>query len=165
MRTLNRKSEKWSHDKADTLVTEAKFAELQKKLARLQTVRPEAAAEVRRLAELGDFSENVEYQAAKWRLRGINHGIDVLENQLNNAVIIKPQKQTSMVAIGHTVTVAEGDIQKTFNILGSAETNPCKGIISHNSPIGAALIGRSIGDTVTIKLAKRDAVYRVVKIQ
>jgi len=164
MRTLNRKSEVSSRIKADPLVTTAKFVELQKKLARLKAVRPEAATEVSRLAQLGDFSENAEYQAAKGRLRGINHGIDTLENQLNHAVIIAPQKQTDTVEIGHTVTVADGDKQKTFQILGSAETSPARGIISHNSPIGAALMGRHAGDTVTIKLLKGEITYNVVRI-
>lgn len=164
MRTLNRKSEKSRQIQHDPLMTEVKLAELKNKLARLKSVRPEAAAEVSRLAQLGDFSENAEYQTAKGCLRGINNGIESIENQLNHAVIITPQKQTDIVQIGHTVTVAEGDKQKTFLILGSAETNPAKGVISHNSPIGAALIGCKVGDDVTIKLAAREATYRVVKI-
>lgn len=164
MRTLNRKSEKSSQIQSDPLVTEAKLTELQHKLARLKSVRPEAAAEVSRLAQLGDFSENAEYQAAKGRLRGINHGIDNLENQLNHAIIIPRHQQTNTIGIGHTVTVADGDKQKTFQILGSAETNPGKGIISHNSPIGAALIGHHVGDNVIIKLAERKATYRVIEI-
>lgn len=165
MRTLNRKAEIISRIKPDPLITRAKFAELERKLARLRAVRPEAAAEVSRLAQLGDFSENAEYQAAKGRLRGINSGIDNLENQLNHAVLISPKKQTDTVEIGHTVTVADGDKQKVFQILGSAETNPGKGIISHNSPIGAALIGRRVGDTVTVKLAERELTYVVIKIE
>lgn len=164
MRTLNRKSEISGRTVADPLVTGAKFAELQRKLARLKSVRHEAAAEVSRLAQLGDFSENAEYQAAKGRLRGINHGIESIENQLNHAVIIRPQKQTDTVQIGHTVTVAEGEKQKTFQILGSAETNPGKGIISHNSPIGAALMGCSVGDLVKIKLTNKEVEYQVIKI-
>lgn len=164
MRTLNRKSEISSRTAADPLITKAKLEELQHKLARLKSIRPEAADEVSRLAQLGDFSENAEYQAAKGRLRGINHGIDNLENQLNHAVVIARQSQTDTVEIGHTVTVADGDKQKTFQILGSAETNPGRGIISHNSPIGAALIGHKVGDNVIIKLTERDVVYRIVKI-
>lgn len=164
MRTLNRKSEMSSRTVADPMVTGAKFAELQHKLARLKSVRPEAASEVSRLAQLGDFSENAEYQAAKGRLRGINYGIDILEDQLNHAVIISPTKLTDTIGIGHTVTVANGDKQKTFQILGSAETNPGRGIISHNSPIGAALMGSRVDDEVTVKLANKEVTYRIIGI-
>ncbi|MEK7102175.1 MAG: GreA/GreB family elongation factor [Patescibacteria group bacterium] len=164
MRTLNRKSEIASRIVADPLVTVAKLAQMQSKLIRLKAVRPEAAAEVSRLAQLGDFSENAEYQAAKGRLRGINSGITSLENQLNHAVIITPQKQTDTVQIGHTVTVAAGDTQKIYQLLGSAETNPGRGIISHNSPIGAALVGCRVGDAVKIKLADKTVEYRIIKI-
>ena len=164
MRTLNRKSETSSRTAADPLITRAKLVEIQNKLARLKAIRPEAATEVSRLAQLGDFSENAEYQAAKGRLRGINNGIDNLEDQLNHAVIISPQNQTHTVEIGHTVTVAEGDTQKTFQILGSAETSPGRGIIPHNSPLGAALIGRHVGDVVTIRLTNKEVAYRVVRI-
>lgn len=165
MRTLNRKSEISNRTVADPLITRAKLVELQRKLARLKSARPEAADEVSRLAQLGDFSENAEYQAAKGRLRGINHGIDHLENQLNHAIIIPQNRETNTIAIGHTVTVADGDKQKTFQILGSAETNPRRGIISHNSPIGAALIGHHVGDNVIIKLAKKEIAYKVIKIE
>jgi transcription elongation factor GreA len=68
------------------------------------------------------------------------------------------------VSIGHTVTVAIGPAERTYQILGSAETNPDKGIISYTSPIGAALIGRSVGDTVEVVLADRKISYKILKI-
>lgn len=163
MRVPYRKPGKFSQIKPDPLLTEAKFAELKNKLARLKSVRPQAAAEVARLAEMGDFSENAEYQIAKGHLRGINLGILKLENQLNNAVIITPQKQTDTVQVGHTVTVAVNGKEKTYQILGSSETSPGKGIISHNSPIGAALVGRKVGETVKIRLADKEVEYRIVQ--
>lgn len=165
MRTLDRKPSKVNTAASDPLITKRKFTELQNELTKLQHIRQQATAEVARLAELGDFSENVEYQLAKGRLRGINNAILKIENQLNQAVIITPTKQTDTIQIGHTVTVETAGGEKTYQILGSSETNPGRGIISHNSPIGDALIGKRVGDSVKIRLADRDVEYEIVRIE
>ena len=123
------------------------------------------AAEVSRLAELGDFSENVEYQLAKGKLRGVNSIISKLENQIKNAVIIKPKNNTGIVQLGNKVTVLVQNQQKTYRILGSAETNPKKGIISQNSPLGIALLGKKVGDTVDIGFKEKIVEYKIIKIE
>ncbi len=161
-----RKPGKYSEQKPDPLITRDKFNELKNKLERLKKSRPPAAEEVSRLAELGDFSENAEYQLAKGRLRGINYSILKLEAQLNQAVIIPPKQQSDTVQLGHTVTISkENSKQKTYLILGSEETNPQKNIISHQSPLGSALLGHRAGDTVTLKLANKKVEYKIVKIE
>jgi len=166
MRIPYRKPGKYSQIQSDPVLTKEKEVEIKRQMDRLKnTSRPRAAAEVARLAELGDFSENVEYQLAKGRLRGINNRILILENQLRQAVIITPQPQTGTVGLGHTVTIESDGRERTYQILGAAETNPKQGIISHNSPIGAAIIGRKVGETVRIKLAKRDVEYKILKIE
>ena len=116
-----------------------------------------------RLAELGDFSENVEYQLAKGRLRGINQRILELEFQVNRAEIIKP-KSSNVIQIGHTVTLQSGDKILVYQILGSSETNPQKGIISHTSPLGAALLGHRVGKKIIMKTTDEEIEYTVVKI-
>lgn len=141
-----------SRIKPDPLLTKEKFAELKSKLEHLKSIRPKQAEEVSRLADLGDFSENAGYQFAKSRLRGINSGIAAIEKQLTNAEIIITEEQTDTVQVGHTVTIKNDGKAKTYQLLGSTETNPQKGIISYLSPIGAALIGHSVGDIVTIKI-------------
>ena len=151
--------------KTDTMMTKEKFAELEKEVKHLKDIQPKAAAEVSRLAELGDFSENAEYQLAKGRLRGINDAIFRLGNQLKHAVIIKPEPKTGAVQLGSTVAVSVGGQRKTYQILGSAEADPRQGIISQNSPLGAALMGRRAGEKFTIKLAGKEAEYMVVKIE
>jgi len=166
MQVPYRKPGKDSLIKADPFLTRAKFNELEKKLDRLKNIsRPQAAAEVSRMAQMGDFSENTGYQYAKGRLRGINHAILDIENQLKNAKIIEPATDTNTVQTGHTVTIESNGKQKTYQILGSTETNPRKGIISHNSPIGSALIGSSVGDKVEIKLADKTVAYKIISIK
>jgi transcription elongation factor GreA len=160
-----RKPGKFSQAKQDPLLTKEKLAELQDKLDRLKKSRPFAASEVMRLAELGDFSENVEYQLAKGRLRGINSGILKLEYQINHAVIIDPSKNLGKISLGHKVTVEVDGKIKSFQILGSSETNPGKNIISHNSPIGSALLGHKVGDVVEVKLKDKVVEYIVINIE
>lgn len=164
MQVPHRKAGKYTHLLPDPLITQAKFNDLEKKLERLLNARPRAAAEVARLAELGDFSENVEYQLAKGKLRGINNGITELEKQLIAARVFSPDANTDSVQLGHKVTVECGGTEKTYEILGSVETKPGQGIISHNSPLGALLIGRSVGDTVTLKLPTKTVDYTIKKI-
>lgn len=143
-------------------MTREKYQELERTLDRLKNVtRRQAAADVARYAELGDFSENVEYQAAKGKLRGINHRILVIENQLRQAVIIAPRGKSDVVAVGCAVTVESNGRERVFQILGSTESDPSAGIISHISPIGAALIGHRVGDTVQVRLAAREITYTI----
>ena len=164
MRTLDRKSEKQSQLPSDPMITEVKFLELKEKLEYLKNkARPQTAAEVARLAEMGDFSENYAYQAAKGRLRGINNNILKLEHQLNRAVIIKP-KNNDRLAVGHTVTVESNGKSKTYQILGSSETDPTRGIISQNSPIGSALLGKKVGEIVNVTLGNKQTEYKITSI-
>jgi transcription elongation factor GreA len=164
MRLPYRKPTKFSVMQLDPVMSQAKFAELTKKLEKLRADRPKAAAEVSRLAELGDFSENVEYQLAKGRLRAINEKMMILETHLNQADIIK--KNTSgRVGIGSIVTVKVDGKEKTYEILGSSETNPAKGIISHTSPIGAALLTHRINDEIEILIAGKKKRFTITHIQ
>ena len=165
MQVPRRKSGKYTHLKPDPHLTAAKFTELQDKLDRLKRVsRPPAIEEVRRLAELGDFSENAAYQLAKGRLRAINERILELEDHLKRAEIIEPTADTRTVQLGHRVTIRIAGQQKTYLILGSSETDPLRGVISHHSPIGAALIGRRVGDVVNINTKKQVIECQIVKI-
>ena len=163
MRLPTRKSEKNNLTPVDVHITAAKFDELTVTLARLKKIRPRAANEVKRLAEMGDFSENAAYQIAKGRLRGINSRLSETEYALTHAVIIQPSSG-AVVQLGHMVTVAVNGKEKTYRILGASETCPERGIISHNSPIGAALIGRRAGETVSVLLNGKEIVYKVVSI-
>jgi len=166
MQTPYRKPSKFSYIKPDPMITEAKFNELTKKLERLKNfTRFKAMEEVRIHAENGDFSENAAYQIAKGKLRGINQKILDLQNHLKVAQIIKPGKNSDTVRIGHKVTVSYDGKQRTYEILGSSEADPVRGIISHSSPIGSALLNRHVGETVKIPLASREVVYKILKIE
>ena len=165
MRTPTRKPGQYSHLKPDPNISEEKFNQLKNKLERLKNFsQPRAAEEVKRLAEMGDFSENAAYQMAKGRLRGINQRILDIGDHLKQAIIIKPS-QNKTIQLGSKITVQIGDKQRVYIILGSSETDPARGIISHNSPIGSALIGRAIGDRVEVQLENRVMEYNVIEIE
>ena len=164
MRLPVRKGGKYTFIKPDPYLTSAKAEELKKRLEWLKKVaQPRAIKEVSRLAEMGDFSENAAYQMAKGRLRGINQEIIELHDYLNQVVIIEPPRD-NRVGLGSRVEVEMDGENKSFLILGSKETNPSKGIISHNSPLGAALLGRQAGEEVNLKLANRWLKIRIIKV-
>lgn len=148
----------------DPIVTQEKMREMENRLALLKKRRPIQAAEVSRLAELGDFSENVEYQLAKGRLRRTNEQILRLEYQIRHAQVIVPKSKVDFVQIGSTVVVSLEGKEKTFRILGSSETRPNEGIISYSSPIGRALLGKKTGESAEVPLPRGKKVYMVVKI-
>jgi len=160
-----RKPGKYTHLKPDPHLTEGKFNEIKNKLQRLKEIRPEAAREVRRLAELGDLSENAAYQIAKGRLRGINQEMLELEDHLHSAIIIKQDEYTDTVKLGHKVTAEIAGKQITYLILGSSETNPSEGIISSSSPIGSALLGHKAGDKVKINQKNKIIEFQIIKVE
>ena len=164
MRTPIRKPGKYTHNQLDPYITGDKFKELKINLDRLKKKQLPAKQEVERLALHGDFSENAAYQVAKGRLRGINQGIHDIEKYLKKVIIIKPSKNKNIVQLGSIVTIEMNRKEKTYTILGSTETNPSKGIISHNSPIGLALMNKGVGDIVEIKIANKKIKYKIINI-
>ncbi len=163
MRVLNRKGD-FIGAKADPHLTPEKFDELSAKLEHLKKVsRLRLMKEVAKEAENGDFSENAAYQIAKGKLRGVNEAILEIEAHLKKAVIITTKKHDN-VSLGAHVTVASGGHEKTFLILGSSEVNLEKNIISHNSPLGLALLGKKIGETVIVTNHGKSRHYTITNI-
>ncbi len=161
-----RKPGKFSTPSSDPYLTQKKFDELTQKLERLKKItQPHAAREVARLAEFGDFSENAEYQLAKGKLRSINSTILLLEHRLNQAEVIPKHRTAQTIRVGHTVTLTIDGVVKKYQILGSTETKPEGGIISHASPLGTALMGRSIGDKFTLHIANKDTLCEIIAIE
>ncbi len=163
MRTPIRKGGKYTHLPLDPHITTTKHQALRADLAKMLSSRPALAKEVQRLAALGDFSENAEYQLAKSKLRGLNQRILDLEGFLKIAIVIHPTAG-DRVTLGSKVTVETNDQTKTYQILGSSETNPSAGVISQHSPIGSALLGKKVGDEIKINLGKKIASYKITEI-
>ncbi len=165
MRVPIRKSGKYTNLKPDTQLTQEKFLELKKQLEKLKKIDLlKTAQETKRLAEMGDLSENAAYSIAKGKLRFINQKIIEIENQLGNATIIKP-KNKSVVEIGHKVTVEFTGGMKTYLILGSSEINLKQNTISYLSPLGEMLLGKKVGDIIQLKTPKQIVQYKIIHIE
>jgi transcription elongation factor GreA len=156
-------------------LTQAGIDALHKDLERLKKKLPALAEEASRTAAYGDRSDNAEYKQAKGALRGTRRQIYAIEDQLKRVVAITPGTNADgTIRQGSVVTLREvGGVsgsekndarEKRFEILGPSETNPTRGRISDQSPLGAALIGRAQGDVITIKTEKGTREYRIVKI-
>ena len=166
MRTPIRKPGKYTGLKPDPYITREKYNKLKLSLDRLiKTDRPLAIKDVKEQAAFGDFSENAAYGIAKGKLRGINNKILRIEGYLKNAIIIDENKKSNTVQLGSIVTIKSGNKTKQYKILGSAEVNIAKGIISHNSPLGSSLIGKSQGEIIKIKINNQLVEFKILKIE
>lgn len=162
MRVPTRRADKIPKEFFDPNITQNKYDQLKRKLDDLLHIqRPKLSLEVQRLAEMGDFSENAAYQTAKWKLRGVNRRIDDIEDRLKYANIIY-NNVDGTVSIGSTVSIENLGQIKIYKILGSTETNPTKGIISHNSPLGQALLDHAVGDIIKIPSILKE--YKIISI-
>lgn len=137
-------------DESPIPLTKEAFDKLKDKLARLKASLPEQIVTTKAAADLGDRSENAEYQISKGKLRGTHRQILIIEDQLKRAVIIKAGNP-GKIQLGSTVALESAGKKYTFQILGSFETNPGKGVISNQSPLGLALMNHKVGDEVSIK--------------
>lgn len=150
MRLPIRRAEKLktNTDDGPFYLTQEGLEKLKRKLERIEaTDLPQAIADTRTTAEHGDFSENAEYQEAKARMRRLHGQVARLKDQIKRAVVIKAGKGDA-VQLGSTVVLEKDDAEKTFHIVGPHEADPARGRISHVSPLGAALMGRNVGETV-----------------
>ncbi len=140
---------------------------VQDELESLSTERRTAIAE--RLAaaiQQGDISENADYEVAK-QDQGFNEGrIKDLQAILRRAKIIGDNLPTGEIQVGSQVTVTEdGTLPEVFNIVGPTEASPANGRISHESPVGAALLGRKVGETVQIETPAGSLELTIVAIE
>lgn len=149
-------------------VTIAGFADLQKELKTLKTVeRPAVIRAIEEARAHGDLSENAEYHAAKEQQGHIESRISELEDWTSRAEVIDTSKLTGdRVTFGATVTVVdEGDKTIQYQIVGQSESNVKAGRISFSSPLGRALIGRTVGDEVEVSTPGGDKYFEITKIQ
>ena len=137
---------------------------LKDKMASLKEALPRLANDAKTAADYGDRSENAEYQAAKSRLRGTHREILRLEDQIRRAAIIKPNA-SDKVQLGSTVVIEADGKERTFQIVGPSETEPTKGRISYQSPLGAALLGHEKGESVILKTTAGDKTYKILEIK
>lgn len=155
-------------NKAKNYITPHGYAKLLGERDHLVKVeRPETTKVVAWAASLGDRSENADYQYGKKKLREIDRRIRFLNTRLDAAEVVDPSKINSLkVQFGATVSICDEDEKsRVFTIVGEDESSPKHGLISWRSPIGAKLIGRNVGDIVTIAAPGGETEMEITKIE
>jgi transcription elongation factor GreA len=143
-------------------------ARLMADLHRLKTVeRPQVVEDIEEARAHGDLSENAEYHAAKERQGHIEAEIMQIEDRLARAQIIDPTTLSGdRVVFGATVHLIDDDDKPVrYQIVGEIEADAKAGRISYNSPLGRALIGRSVGDEVEVVTPSGDKYYEIKKVE
>jgi transcription elongation factor GreA len=164
--TRKAETERLQRQEIDNYLTPAKIERMKAELHDLvKNKRGPAAEEVGRTAQMGDLSENAAYQFAKQNLRRLNDRVTILEERLKQAIPIDQGPSDGKIRIGSTVVLRSNGNELTFEILGSSETNPSSGRISYSSPLGVALIGKSVGDVATLKTPRGETSYEVLRIE
>ena len=150
------------------LLTYAGLKKLEDELENLKVVkRKEVAGKIKEAREQGDLSENAEYDAAKDEQRDIETQITELEAILSNAEIIQDNdKSTDRVKMESVVKLhdIEYDEDIEYVIVGSSEADSLNNKISNESPLGAALIGKKVGEIVKVEAPAGEIEYKIVEI-
>lgn len=155
-------------DNKEVLLTEEGLAKLKEELDQLKTVRrQQVAVRLKEAIAQGDLSENSEYDSAKEEQAFIESRIVTLQNMIRNAKVINQDEQDkNFVGVGTKVKIQEipeGDTE-VYTIVGSAESDPVAGKISNESPIGSELIGKGIGEVVTVPTPDGTLQFKILEI-
>ncbi|WP_341208897.1 transcription elongation factor GreA [uncultured Sphingomonas sp.] len=143
------------------------YEKLTADLKRLKTERPLIVDAIEEARAHGDLSENAEYHAAKERQGQVEASIADIEDKLSRAQIIDPRDLSGdKIVFGATVTLLDEDEKPVkYQIVGQTEADAKTGRISYNSPMGRALIGRSLDDEIEVSVPAGDRYYLVSKIE
>lgn len=149
-------------------LTEEGKKELEDKLEYLKTIkRSEITKAIGVAREFGDLSENSEYDAAKEAQAQLESEISDIETKLRDCEVIDKKKiDTSKVTLGCFVKIFDKDYNEEveYKIVGSTESNPLKGLISNESPVGIALLGKSVGDIAVVETPVGNSKLKILEI-
>ena len=137
----------------EVILSKEYLEKLEDELEDLKTIRrPEIAEKIKIARSFGDLSENADYDEAKNEQGEIESRIAKVEDMIRNAKTIEVDENSDEVGVGNTVTVHDEEFDETmdYKIVGTAESDPLKGFISNESPVGAALLGKKVNDRVEV---------------
>jgi len=151
------------------ILTYAGLKKYEEELENLKVVRRQEVAEkIKEARAQGDLSENAEYDAAKDEQRDIEARIEQLEKILKNAEVVDEEEvDLERISVGCKVKLKDMTEKEEleYKIVGSTEADSLNGKISNESPVGKALIGSKVGDTVKVETAAGIFKYKVLEIQ
>ena len=156
-------------DKKKIFVTKEGLAELKKEYEELSKVkRLEVLDRVSQARAMGDLSENSEYTAAREELSLIDGRIEELAEIIKLANIIEEKHSKAAgrkIELGSAVTLAINGKKEIFSLVGEWEADPKAKKISHESPLGKALLGKAIGEKVEVEAPAGKILYTVVEVE
>ncbi|HAF31565.1 MAG TPA: transcription elongation factor GreA [Anaerovibrio sp.] len=150
------------------LLTADGLKKLQEKLDNLKSVkRLEVADRLKAAIALGDLSENSEYDDAKNEQAFLEGEIAELEEKIRHAKIIENSADSNVVSMGSKIVLKDLEFNETdeYQLVGSTEADPDEGKISNESPVGAAIIGKSVGEVVEVHVGENIINYEIMEIK
>ena len=138
----------------EIFVTEEGYKDLQEELEYLKVIkRKEVVANIKQAISFGDLSENSEYDEAKNEQAEVEKRINEIENLLTTVKIVKSDENSGVVHVGRTVTIYDYDIEEEeeYKIVGPTEVDIAQNMISDESPLGKALLGKRAGEEVSFE--------------
>ena len=148
-------------------MTPVGYQQLASELTDLEKVKlPEAIERVSRARDFGDLSENAEYHSSKEDLSALEGRIDELKDILNRVMVVDAQKSgNEEVTVGSIVHIEVNGSEHQFTIVGEWEADPAAKKISHESPLGKALMGKKAGDIVDVEAPAGKIIYKIKTIK
>ena len=153
------------NNKTKVEITKSGLEALKKELDELVNIkRPQVVDRLSNARLQGDLSENSDYHNAKDELEFLDGRISELEEVTKNAVVMDVNGDGSSVSLGTKVTLNTNGSQHVFHIVGEWEADPAEKKISHTSPLGKALLGKTKGDKIEVEAPAGKVVYEILEI-
>ncbi len=147
-------------------LSQERYDEIAATLKKLKTEgRQNVAESLKQSKELGDLSENSDYQEAREEQARLERKIAELEDLLKNSFIIKKSEGNTLVRVGSKVNLKKGNASVQYVIVGSSEASPAEGFISNESPVGKSLLGKKAGENVSVKTPGGEISYEILSIE
>jgi transcription elongation factor GreA len=150
-------------------ITKQGLTQMEEELKQLKSVaRPEVIRAIAQARDHGDLSENAEYHAARERQSFIEGRLAELEDKIARSEVIDVATLSGKtVKFGATVTIIDEDTEEklTYQLVGEVEADVKAGRLAVNSPLGRALIGKSVGDAVDVMTPNGDKMYEILKVK
>jgi transcription elongation factor GreA len=147
-----------------TKFTKVGFEKINKRFQFLTDKRPEAVNRLQIARELGDLSENGAYKAARFEVSSIDRELRHLTRLIQNAQIVE-STQKDFVDFGSVITLESGKDKLSFTLVGKYEADPVNKQLSTYSPIGRAVLGKRLGDKITVNAPSGEITYTVIEIK
>lgn len=149
-----------------TFITEEGLAKVKAELSDIKNIkRKEIAERIQEAKELGDLSENAEYQDAKEEQGFIEGRVLELEELIRNVQVIKNNGGGQTVTVGSTIKIEDLSGKKLeYTIVGSSEADPMKGKISNESPLGRSFLGKKSGESVEVETPSGALIFKIKEI-